>query len=523
MDQDGGGLPGGGDRVNTELWNKWLLILALPIVVAVFYFSVIAHFGYTPDDTYIYLRFARNLVHGEGISFNPGVPAYGFTSPLWLFIVSLGGALGIDLAMAAKAVDLVIASLALIVFFLVARELIRDVAVAVCATITFSVNAWFMRWAGTGMETSLAVLLTLAVMLYCFRNEYVVAVVMAALLTLVRPEGGLIVPVVLADLLINSVSRTRALRLAAALVAIYLVLLAPWLVYAYGAFGTILPNTAFAKAGFHPGPAQLWATGVDLLKTLGAADGSALFLMAAAGIALAVRRGGEVGSNGRGDLVRLFLVRQAVTAGGWIVLLPLFYLLADVNVVSRYLLTVTPMVTVLAFSFVYRLVAGSSYKRYVYGAVFLLTAVVMLQNQFFYRRVVIPGVTAFEQGMEQCLIPVGKWLAQNSPAGATVVTGDIGAVGYFSDRTICDAAGIVSPQAHGLLRQGISPDEIIGKRLYASFCAPDYVLHRAPAPDALKGDPALQPVFSRPFLRLSLSDEGLTYYTLYHVTKDSHE
>src|SRR5258708_25059562 len=135
--------------------SKWMLVIALPVIVALFYFSASLHFGYTPDDTYIYLRFAKNLVQGNGISFNPGVPSYGFTSPLWLFIISLGGAMGVDVYMAAKAIDLVFASLALIVFYLLSFELIRDAAVSVCATVAFSVNAWLMRWAGTGMETSL--------------------------------------------------------------------------------------------------------------------------------------------------------------------------------------------------------------------------------------------------------------------------------------------------------------------------------------------------------------------------------
>ena len=206
--------------MNTQFWGKWLLIVALPIIVAVFYITAAAHFSYTPDDTYIYLQFAKNLTHGNGISFNAGTPTYGFTSPLWLFIVSLGGAMGIDLLMVAKVVDLVLASFALIVFYLIAHELIRDVAVAICATIAFSVNAWFMRWAGTGMETSLAVLLMLATMLFCFRNEYFVAIVMAALLSLVRPEAVMIVPIIVADVYVNSFNKRRAINLAGALVLV---------------------------------------------------------------------------------------------------------------------------------------------------------------------------------------------------------------------------------------------------------------------------------------------------------------
>ena len=509
--------------LNTQFWGKWLLIVALPIIVAVFYITAVAHFSYTPDDTYIYLQFAKNLTHGNGISFNAGTPTYGFTSPLWLFIVSLGGAMGIDLLMVAKVVDLVLASFALIVFYLIAHELIRDVAVAICATIAFSVNAWFMRWAGTGMETSLAVLLMLATMLFCFRNEYFVAIVMAALLSLVRPEAVMIVPIIVVDVYVNSFNKRRAMNLAGALVLVYAVILAPWLIYAYKTFGALLPNTAFAKAGFHPGMAQLSATGIDILKTVGATDGVAALVVLSSSIVLILRRNVLVGANGQEDAVRFFLFRQGLTGIGWVLLIIFFYLLADVNVVSRYLLIVTPVLIILAFSFLYYMVQYSPRKQYVYGLVFLLTALMMIQNQVMYRQVVTPGMAAFEQGMENCLVPIGKWLNQHAPKEAKVVTGDIGAIGYYSGREICDAAGIISPDARLLLRQGNTADDIIGKKLYGSLCAPDYVVHRAAEPERLKNDPDLEPLLSRPFIGLSLSDQRVVYYTLYQVKKASHE
>src|ERR1051325_7986227 len=101
-----------------------------------------------------------------------------------MFIIALGGKMGVDFYVAAKAIDLVFASLALMAVYLLAFEIIRDVGVALSATVAFSVNAWFLRWSGSGMETSLSVLLTLATLLFCLRNEYFLSVVFAGLLTL---------------------------------------------------------------------------------------------------------------------------------------------------------------------------------------------------------------------------------------------------------------------------------------------------------------------------------------------------
>src|SRR5215470_6987570 len=42
------------------------------------------------EDAYIYFRFAENLIHGGGVSMNPGHPVYGVTSLPWLFLLVPG-------------------------------------------------------------------------------------------------------------------------------------------------------------------------------------------------------------------------------------------------------------------------------------------------------------------------------------------------------------------------------------------------------------------------------------------------
>ena len=497
--------------------SRWLLVLALPVIIAVFYFTASSHFGYTPDDTFIYLRFTRNLVQGNGISFNPGTPGYGFTSPLWLFIISLGGTFGIDPYLAAKVIDLVFASLSLLVLYLLAFEVIRDVAVAICATIAFSVSAWFLRWAGTGMETSLSVLLVVAALLFCFRNEYFMAVMMAALLFLVRPEGILMLPAILADVFMNSVRRKHAVNMAGALTLIFVVMIAPWMIYAYKTFGAVMPNTAFAKAGFHPDISKLLDTGTDIGKTLGSADGIAVLAAVLCGLILIVRRKRIASLSGQDGSAAFSFLRPIAIGGIWIVGVLLFYLIADVNVVSRYLLLIIPVIVILAFHAIFNVVQISALRKYVYATVFALTALVMVQNQLFSRYIVGPGIVSFEQGMDSCLIPIGQWLHEHTPPGTTVVTGDIGAIGYYSDREICDAAGIVSPSARPMLRAGNTADDIIEKKLYLDMCNPDYVIQRSPEPEHLKGDPGLEPLLSRPFAGVSLTENRVLYYTVYKV------
>ncbi len=499
-------------------FRRTLLIVALPATILLFYLLASAHFRYTPDDTYIYLKFAKNLISGNGMSFNPGQVSYGFTSPLWLFIISLGGAVGADLFIAAKGIDLVIACLALLAFYLVANEVVRDAAVAICATVAFSANAWMVRWAGSGMETSLSVALVLLTFLYCLRNEYFASVVMAGLLSLARPEGALIVPLILADLFLNSENKRRATKMGAALLIIFAMIQAPWLLYAFRTFNSILPNTALAKMGFQWNADSFLATSVRIAKTVAATDGIPLLTIIAAGYFRLRKpiRSDDITEDERAE--RFYIIRQSLIGLAWTVVIPLFYLLTDTNVVSRYFLIFTPLLTVYAFFFLHRLIMNSGLRRHVYGFAALLAALILAQNQFFYEEYVHPGIELFEDGMESCLIPIGKWFKDNTPPGTTIIVPDIGAVGYFSDRILCDAGGIISPFEHPFVRKGIPPNDIIGEGLYAGSCEVDYVVHRAEVPEKLKNRD-LVPVLSKPFQAMTLLKRDTDFFTVYKMVK----
>jgi hypothetical protein len=500
--------------LNEERRLRSLLLFSLPVIVGLFYATAGLHFSYTPDDTYIYLQFARNVGEGHGVSFNAGEPTYGVTSPLWMLVIALGGKLGVDPFFGAKALDLVFASLALVALYLAAFEIIRDVGVSLCAAVAFSVNAWFLRWSGSGMETSLSVLLMLLTLLFCLRNQYLLSAVTAGFLTLVRPEGALFIGLIMIDLLINSLDRKHALRLGVWALAAYALVVTPWLVFAYMTFGRIVPNTALGKAGWDFTAADTLSTAREAIRTLAAGDGAALIACLFGGALLLLRKPAQDGEEPMGAG---YLARQSFAGLGWTAGVILFYIASGTNVVSRYLLLVTPLITVYAFAFFAALFSAPSWRRYANVRVILLTSLIMLQNQLLYRRVVLPGIQAFEDGMESCLIPIGEWFRDHSAPGTTVLTGDIGAIGYYSGRRMCDAAGLISPAFLPLIHAGTPPEEIIGQKLYRSRCAPDYVVHRAPTPEALKGDPELVPLFSKPFPNLTLSDSKIIYYTVYRM------
>jgi hypothetical protein len=90
---------------------------ALPILVAVGAAAWLAvrelHFaGWMDDDAFISFRYARNLVRGAGLVFNPGERVEGYTNFLWTVLLAGLHGLGADLPRAARVLG-VLASFAM--------------------------------------------------------------------------------------------------------------------------------------------------------------------------------------------------------------------------------------------------------------------------------------------------------------------------------------------------------------------------------------------------------------------------
>src|SRR6476620_3798683 len=89
-------------RWERRLSSTW--ILALVSLVPVILVVLLQHKP-VQDDPYIFFRYARNLAHGEGWRFNPGVrDANAVTSPLFVLLLAAATRLGISTTGAATAV-----------------------------------------------------------------------------------------------------------------------------------------------------------------------------------------------------------------------------------------------------------------------------------------------------------------------------------------------------------------------------------------------------------------------------------
>ncbi|MDI6803850.1 MAG: hypothetical protein QME58_08390 [Bacteroidota bacterium] len=493
--------------LNNRLFPESIFNIIFFLIIGSFILISYIHFNYTPDDTFIYLQFSRNIINGEGFAFNSGNPIYGVTSPLWTLIISMFGYFGLNLLSAAKYADLFFALTSILLFYKLANKIIQDKWIALFATVTFAFNAWLIRWTGTGMETSLSVLLTLVVLLSALNNKYYSTALFLSLLMLVRPETLLLTFLYFVFIYMNAVDVKIYFKKTAILLWIFGFILLPWFAYAYTNFGSIIPNTALAKAGLSINPDNFYWTFKDIIKTISVTDGLplALFLI---GIMLTLLKY---------EKYKVWLISNFLPLS-WVIGLIFLYLITQANVVSRYLLMITPLLIIYSFYFVTKWLCDLKLAKYYKFFLIIFTILIVSQNIYIYKDYIKPSIDAFTKGMNECFIPLGIWLKNNTEKNVVVMTPDIGAIGYYSERKICDAAGLVSNAILSHKRSGFTYQDIIDKKLYNDVCNADYVIHRSNYFNDIN-DSQLLPIFHKKIEGLGLEDMRIVYYTLYKVNK----
>jgi hypothetical protein len=479
---------------------------------------IIPCLAYTPDDTYIHAQFARNVAHGHGYAFNAEEPTYGATSPLWVLLVATGGLLSIDYVLMAKILSVLCTLGAIVAFACLAGSLFDDSTYILASTLAWSVDCWLLRWAASGMETSLSVLMLLIGMAVYARERTAVKAtslfpVYLALLTLARPEGALLFVLVLID---SKVAARRKWKDVMVMTATYLAVLAPWLLYASSRLGTMVPSTFAAKSTLSLPAASSWA--FSALSAIKHMASNRLWELVAvlAGIILAVKN--RLRSHGTRTRDHTWLSVGAI----WIILLPAVYVWQGIPIVSRYLLLVTPVLILLGFRAL--LTVERHLDRDGHGrSRSLVTAsviIIVLQNSMVSFAVVHPHTRSFSRGMKECLIPIGQWFARETPARTSIAALDIGALGYYAERKVVDLGGLVTPQVLPWLQQYSSEELAETYPLLASdIPRADYLVYRSKQPDGLGARlPYYEHVFTRQMASLGISaDPGETYYSVYRI------
>lgn len=486
------------------LWRIVLQYGAAAIVI-VFYVTASLHFSSTPDETYVYLQYGKNIAHGEGISFNAGSPSYGINGPLWAFLIAGGVKLKLDPYVVAKTLDIVFASLALMAVLAFAFIVTRDRLYALIAALIFSFDAWFLRWAGSGTETSLAVLLAMLSLWYAFKKEYITSSLVAGLLTLVRPEGVFLFLAAEVDAVLNSRDRMSAVRTVVGSSLLYGMIVGTWLGFSYAYFGTILPNQLLSALFRGLSWPTVLANAFATIKIIGATQ-LVLVLFLVGGVVVTAWHSGWR------------IIREEGFPLIWVLSVLFCYVPFNGEVSSRQLLLGLPVLVVYGVWGIKRLEISSLVSPQRGIAILLVVAGVSLaQNQVIYRGWVLPSVNNLELGVNECLKPIGYWIRTHTPAGTTILTQEAGVIGYVSERNVIDASGVIAPEI-GLGFDSANYDSWMIEKKYETVIHPDYVIDRSSTPERLANQ-TMQAVMTRTFPGLGITKPELVYFTLYKVTR----
>lgn len=476
--------------------TRLALVLAAVLLVA----QLAAYADYFTDDSWIYARFASNLAAGDGLVFNPGERIHAATSPLWALLVAGLVGLGLPLVAGMKLLGGACALGALASAAFIAQRRFGGTGWTALLVLLLATEPWFVRWSASGMETALAVFLLLLALHAGLRPIAQVAWGRLGwslgLLPLVRPETLVLVALVGLVVLLRN-RRAPSARFWAGM----LVPTLGWAAFAIPYYGAVLPATLQAKStplGFVP--ARMLAN----LSVLARLFAVALALPALGWIVSLVRRPGWLLAHDDADWMRPALVL-------WSVALPAAYLIRDVQVVSRYLEVLLPVVLVLGLDELRRW-PGQKLLR---GLILVELAAALL---FTFVRVV-PSANAFGRSLHG-LVEVGEWLRQNSPQEAVVAAYDIGAVGQASDRRILDLGGLVHAGINDL-RNEVDDARILHEGLFLEFGRPAFLIDRDRAGAVLDGRVLgglrCEPVLSRTVDNLGLTRPEPVVYTLYRL------
>jgi len=477
--------------------------IALPLVAALLFAAALARVsGFFTDDSYIHLVFARSLGRGEGFSFNPGEPVYGFTSPLWMLLLAGGHALVNDWLALSRSLCLLFTVLAVTATFRLARAAGGSTAAALAAAGSLALNAWFLRWSLSGMETSLAAFLVALGLERVLRGSRATGVGLAvlALAVLARPETILVFALASAWALAAASRGSRAPALWGLVVGG--AMLAAWELWVHAATDSWIP-TAYTVKRVHDAVTFAGAAREAgyLLAVVGTADA---LLIVAAGAAVwqltrrraATERATDAGPRGA---LMLLLVWPAVLAA--------FFLVARVQFISRYWVPATPALCAAAWIGAER-AFGRRWRVGLGALYFCQQAAVLLF-------LIGPQIDAFARGLDRGPVEIGRWLRANAAPGAVVATPDIGAIGFYGERRILDVGGLVTPEMAPILARHDLP-EIMAGGLYEQVGRPDYVVDRA-ARSGVLTDARHELVLSSRIENLGLSRPEPRYYSLYRV------
>lgn len=394
------------------------------------------------DDAYITYRYARHISAGLGFSYNPPQSVLGTTTPLYTLLLAMFAWLGMDI----PTISLILGGLGLAgmtwILLSAGREGDRTLTSFLPAIFLILIPGSYLI---LGMETALYTALLHFGLYFASRRKFTAAIVFASAATLARYDGIAAAGVIL---LSEWYFTQRAPEKNG---MIFTALLLPWLVYATLTFGSPLPNTFFAKTGDLAANVFVDELGPQMagLFAFSRVDALQGYIVLAVIIIILVW----------GWLVtKDIFIRLTVT---WAALyLGAYSLLGIRHAFHWYYYPVIPAILLSMVSTMrwlkVRLEKMSRDNFFVRQSPFILIILPMLT-------LAIMGTVSLNRQYESLASLGGRnivyplaanWVCAHSEPGASILTPEIGIIGWNCNRKIIDPYGLVTPEMIPYIRDG---------------------------------------------------------------------
>ena len=420
--------------------------------------------GLALDDPFITYRYAENLVTGHGFVYNEGERILSTTTPLYALILAAGCLVTSDLPALSNWIGILSLWAGAWLIYRICKHFGQSAA-GIIAGLIYA--AFPLLWLSLGFEVPLFLLLVLCGCYLCFTGRMTLATLPLAAATLTRADG--LIPTGVLFLYAVFLNRRKAngheLKAkglpssATRFALVYLLALAPVLVWLTVYFGSPVPVTLAAKnaqtalgvTGFYAG--TTFVQGAMILAKAWFSQTPLYVLLALAALA--------------GFMAAVWKARWALVFVAWAVLYGLGYHLLHVAPYHWYYAPFVPAAAILAGLGVAW--AGERVRRLgrlSHVAVGLLAAILLAAlgaSDYRIAQVLRADTLISPERADYKALPevktdvyrrVGEWLAANTPAEADVGVTEVGVMGYYAERRMVDFLGLLRPDVARALARG---------------------------------------------------------------------
>lgn len=441
--------------------NKVRILLMLISAVAIVLLVLIlsdgykqnGFFGFTLDDPWIHLQFAKNLnEYGSFSYYKNELTTAGSTAPLYTILLSIGFFFTKNEFLLSYFFGIIFFVASIITFFfLLRKEFDNSIIIAVAGSLMLLLEPRLIWISLSGMETTFAIFLIIITLYFYKSNRGVPLGICLGLFLWTRPEALILFIAITLDILYNKLwvkpekikknkiipEEYKWLKRSAFVFSTIAILYVAFNLYLSG---TIFPNTFAAKIKYYSGGGQNYFQ--QLLQFLA---GKHLFPFAVfVGIGLIT-----VLSNiakRQKDKFIVYILWSVGLSAAFAIYLPFLYQ----N--GRYLMPVLPLVIVIgiqgfvvSLNFLSNKVSLFKNKKILYSSIAVIVLIFLIQF----------GISTAEASKQYTLdckyindrqVSTAKWLKNNLPLNAVIATHDVGAIAFYSERRIVDMVGLISPE-----------------------------------------------------------------------------